>query len=242
MDKLQIFQNSEFGEIRVLFKDNLEWFNTLDLCFILEYKNSRDAVKRHVDEEDVVKHDTLSNGGNQQMLYVNESGLYSLIFGSKLESAKKFKRWITSEVLPSLRKTGSYSIGQTSKELELKEKEIQLKTAEFLNNMADSILIHEYKILNAHATKVLTGDFLLLLPAAGEITYSATEIGKMLGISANMVGRLTKKHNLRIEEYGKVFYDKSKYSSKEVETFRYYIKVVDILKNIVSTLASSRTF
>ena len=169
MDKLQIFQNSEFGEIRVLFKDNLEWFNTLDLCFILEYKNSRDAVKRHVDEEDVVKHDTLSNGGNQQMLYVNESGLYSLIFGSKLESAKKFKRWITSEVLPSLRKTGSYSIGQTSKELELKEKEIQLKTAEFLNNMADSILIPEYKqILNAHATKVLTGDFLLPLPAVGE--------------------------------------------------------------------------
>ena len=109
--------------------------------------------------------------------------------------------------------------------------------------MADSILIPEYKqILNAHATKVLTGDFLLPLPAAGEITYSATEIGKMLGVSANMVGRLTKKHNLRTEEYGKVFYDKSKYSSKEVETFRYYIKVVDILKNIVSTLASSRTF
>ena len=67
---------------------------------------------------------------------------------------------------------------------------------------------------------------------------NATEIGKMLGISANMVGRLTKKHNLRIEEYGKVFYDKSKYSSKEVETFRYYIKVIDILKNIVSTLSA----
>ena len=100
-------------------------------------------------------------------------------------------------------------------------------------------MIPEYKqILNAHATKVLTGNFLLPLPAASEITYSATDIGKMLGISANMVGRLTKKHNLRTEEYGKVFYDKSKYSSKEVETFRYYIKVIDILKNIVSTLSA----
>ena len=162
-----------------------------------------------------------------------------VIFRSDKPQANQFTKWVTHDVLPSLRKTGSYSINQTPKELELKEKEIQLKTAEFLNNMADSILIPEYKqILNAHATKVLTGDFLLPLPVVGEITYSATEIGKMLNISANMVGRLTKKHNLRTEEYGKVFYDKSKYSSKEVETFRYYIKVIDILKNIVSTLSA----
>ena len=240
MDKLQIFQSKEFGKVRTVLIENEVWFVLIDICKILELSNPSSVIKR-LDEDEVTKFDLGSLLGITNI--INESGLYKVIFRSDKPQANQFTKWVTHDVLPSLRKTGSYSINQTPKELELKEKEIQLKTAEFLNNMADSILIPEYKqILNAHATKVLTGNFLLPLPVAGEITYSATEIGKILGISANMVGRLTKKHNLRIEEYGKVFYDKSKYSSKEVETFRYYIKVVDILKNIVSTLASSRTF
>ena len=236
MDKLQIFQSKEFGKVRTVLIENEVWFVLIDICNILELSIPSSVIKR-LDEDEVTKFDLGSLSGITNI--INESGLYKVIFRSDKPQANQFTKWVTHDVLPSLRKTGSYSIGQTSKELELKEKEIQLKTAEFLNNMADSILIPEYKqILNAHATKVLTGDFLLPLPVVGEITYSATEIGKMLNISANMVGRLTKKHNLRTEEYGKVFYDKSKYSSKEVETFRYYIKVIDILKNIVSTLSA----
>ena len=236
MDKLQIFQSKEFGKVRTVLIENEVWFVLIDICKILELSNPSSVIKR-LDEDEVTKFDLGSLSGITNI--INESGLYKVIFRSDKPQANQFTKWVTHDVLPSLRKTGSYSINQTPKELELKEKEIQLKTAEFLNNMADSILIPEYKqILNAHATKVLTGDFLLPLPVVGEITYSATEIGKMLNISANMVGRLTKKHNLRTEEYGKVFYDKSKYSSKEVETYRNYIKVIDILKNIVSTLSA----
>ena len=236
MDKLQIFQSKEFGKVRTVLIENEVWFVLIDICKILELSNPSSVIKR-LDEDEVTKFDLGSLSGITNI--INESGLYKVIFRSDKPQANQFTKWVTHDVLPSLRKTGSYSMNQTPKELELKEKEIQLKTAEFLNNMADSILIPEYKqILNAHATKVLTGDFLLPLPAVGEITYSATEIGKMLGVSANMVGRLTKKHNLRTEEYGKIFYDKSKYSSKEVETFRYYIKVIDILKNIVSILSA----
>lgn len=236
MDKLQIFQSKEFGKVRTVLIENEVWFVLIDICKILELSNPSSVIKR-LDEDEVAKFDLGSLSGITNI--INESGLYKVIFRSDKPQANQFTKWVTHDVLPSLRKTGIYSINQTPKELELKEKEIQLKTAEFLNNMADSILIPEYKqILNAHATKVLTGNFLLPLPVAGEITYSATEIGKILGISANMVGRLTKKHNLRTEEYGKIFYDKSKYSSKEVETFRYYIKVIDILKNIVSTLSA----
>ena len=236
MDKLQIFQSKEFGKVRTVLIENEVWFVLIDICKILELSNPSSVIKR-LDEDEVTKFDLGSLSGITNI--INESGLYKVIFRSDKPQANQFTKWVTHDVLPSLRKTGSYSINQTPKELELKEKEIQLKTAEFLNNMADSILIPEYKqILNAHATKVLTGNFLLPLPVAGEITYSATEIGKILGISANMVGRLTKKHNLRTEEYGKIFYDKSKYSSKEVETFRYYIKVIDILKNIVSILSA----
>ena len=236
MDKLQIFQSKEFGKVRTVLIENEVWFVLIDICKILELSNPSSVIKR-LDEDELTKFDLGSLSGITNI--INESGLYKVIFRSDKPQANQFTKWVTHDVLPSLRRTGSYSINQTPKELELKEKEIQLKTAEFLNNMADSILIPEYKqILNAHATKVLTGNFLLPLPVAGEITYSATEIGKILGISANMVGRLTKKHNLRTEEYGKIFYDKSKYSSKEVETFRYYIKVIDILKNIVSILSA----
>ena len=237
MDKLQIFQNSEFGQIRTQIINDKIYFVANDIATILGYKRPKDAVSQHC--KGAVKHRLPTKGGNQPLNLIPESDVLRLIINSKLPAAEKFENWVFDEVLPTLLRTGSYSMKSDPKELELKEKEIQLKTAEFLNNIAASILIPEYKqILNAHATKVLTGNFLLPLPAASEITYSATDIGKMLGISANMVGRLTKKHNLRTEEYGKVFYDKSKYSSKEVETFRYYIKVIDILKNIVSTLSA----
>lgn len=83
-------------------------FCASDVCAALGYANARDALSRHVALEDVAKRDTLTKGGNQLMTYVNESGLYALIFGSELESAKEFKRWVTSEVLPSIRKTGKY--------------------------------------------------------------------------------------------------------------------------------------
>lgn len=83
-------------------------FCAADVCATLGYLNSRKALADHVAPEDVTKRDTLTNGGNQALSYVNESGLYALIFGSKLESAKEFKRWVTSEVLPSIRKTGKY--------------------------------------------------------------------------------------------------------------------------------------
>ena len=108
MNELQVFQNSEFGSIRTIENDNGIWFVAKDVTNALGYSNSRDAISRHIDVEDkgVVKHDTPS--GIQEMTIINESGLYSLVLSSKLESAKKFKRWVTSEVLPAIRKTGTY--------------------------------------------------------------------------------------------------------------------------------------
>lgn len=103
-----VFQFSK-AEVRINTDEQGQpWFNGIDVCSALGYSNGRDAISRHVDEEDVAKHDTLSEGGMQQHNYVNESGLYALIFGSKLESAKAFKRWVTSEVLPALRKRGHF--------------------------------------------------------------------------------------------------------------------------------------
>ena len=108
-NQVKVFESAEFGSVRTVEVNGEPYFVGRDVATILGYKNISDAISTHVDEEDkgVAKCDTL--GGTQEMVVINESGLYSLILGSKLPNAKKFKRWVTSEVLPSIRKHGMYA-------------------------------------------------------------------------------------------------------------------------------------
>ena len=108
MNDLQIFSNSEFGNIRTVTIDGEPWFVGKDIAEALGYSNSRKALIDHVDNEDKGVTNRYTLGGTQNLTIINESGLYSLIFGSKLDSAKKLKRWVTSEVLPAIRKSGHY--------------------------------------------------------------------------------------------------------------------------------------
>lgn len=112
MTDIQVYTHNELGSIRVLDIDGEPWFVGKDLTTALGYSNSRDAISKCVDVEDkksgVAIHDSM--GRNQNVVAINESGMYSLILSSKLPSAKKFKRWVTSEVLPAIRKTGIYSV------------------------------------------------------------------------------------------------------------------------------------
>lgn len=113
MTNIQIFNNPDFGEIRTIEQNSEPWFVGKDVAAALGYSNPRDALAKHVDEEDkntVAFRDGTS--GNPNVTIINESGLYSLTMNSKLEGAKKFKRWVTSEVLPSIRKNGGYIAGQ----------------------------------------------------------------------------------------------------------------------------------
>jgi len=124
MNELQIFENAEFGKVRTVSINNEPWFVGRDVAEILGYKNPNEAIQDHVDAEDKFlrsQHGSemlkLFNSvkeiqaqlGRQDNWFINESGVYSLVFGSKLPTAKKFKRWVTSEVLPTLRKTGTYT-------------------------------------------------------------------------------------------------------------------------------------
>lgn len=115
-NEVQVFNSERFGDLRMVEIDNEPWFVGKDVAKALGYSNDRDAMAKHVDDEDkgVVKCDTL--GGVQKMTVINESGVYALIFGSKLPDAKSFKHWVTSEVLPTIRKTGGYV--QQGKEVE----------------------------------------------------------------------------------------------------------------------------
>ena len=134
------FNNEEFGSVRCMSIDNEPWFVGKDVATALGYSNSRKAIQDHVDEEDkgVTKRDTL--GGKQNMTIINESGLYSLILHSKLPSAKKFKHWVTSTVLPSIRKNGGYIQNQEN----LSETEI----------LANAVLVAQ-KVIEEKNQKIL---------------------------------------------------------------------------------------
>lgn len=118
MNNLQIFDNKEFGSIRTVTIDNEAWFAGRDVALALGYSNLQKAVRVHVSAEDRGVNEMDTPSGKQNLVIINESGLYALIFGSKLESAKRFKRWVTSEVLPTLRKTGHYEMENYSPEMQ----------------------------------------------------------------------------------------------------------------------------
>ena len=137
MNEIQIFNSPEFGEIRTVIIEGEPWFVGRDVANALGYAKPQNAVRNNVDEEDARIEGILTNGGEQRTIVINESGLYSLIFGSKLESAKKFKKWVTSEVLPSIRKTGSYSNQLPKNPMELLE--LHYEAIRHVDNKVDAL-------------------------------------------------------------------------------------------------------
>ncbi len=114
MSKIQIFENEQFGSIRTIEIDGQPWFVGIDICSALGYVKARNAIAKHVDDDDALKQGVIDNVGRcQDTTFINESGLYSLILSSKLPSAKAFKRWVTSEVLPTIRRHGFYATDET---------------------------------------------------------------------------------------------------------------------------------
>lgn len=241
---VQVFENAEFGRVRTIEVKGSPYFVGKDVAEILGYSNPRDALAKHVDDEDkntVAIRDGIQ--GNPNMTIINESGLYSLIFSSKLPTAKKFKRWVTSEVLPAIRKTGSYKSrkddAMQEKRIDIMERNARTRAANLLLKIAERTRIQEYKeVCNAKAAEMVTGTPILPLPVAERRTYSAKEIGAMFGVSAHKIGKLANAHHLKTAVYGKLFYSKSEYSTKEVETWRYYDSVIGAFEVILGRKAS----
>ena len=123
-NKIELFKNEELGEVRTLLINSEPWFVGKDIAKALDYKDTSDALKSHVDVDDKGVGEIPTPGGKQQMILINESGMYSLIFSSKLPSAKKFKRWVTKEVLPSIRTHGLYITDELLQNQQLLEDKI----------------------------------------------------------------------------------------------------------------------
>lgn len=240
MNELRIFNNADFGDVRTVEKDGNIWFVGKDVAEALGYARTADAVKAHIDADDKGVCDLPTPGGRQATTIINESGLYSLVLSSKLPSAKAFKRWITSEVIPSIRKTGSYNkpSKQPTTQQEQRAKAMllnaQSRQYKLWLRLAETTDLPDYKhICQQKAAEVLAGSPVLPMQKAEKKTLSATEIGKILGITAHKVGMLANKFALKSDAYGKYFYDKSPNSNKQVETFRYYEDAVEKFKEIL---------
>lgn len=173
MNELQKFTADEFGTIRGMTVDGEPWLVGKDVAAALGYSNPRDAISKHVDTEDkntVAIRDGTS--GNPNAAIINESGLYSLIFGSKLPNAQKFKRWVTSDVLPSIRKTGGYIAGQeTMTDAELMAKAILVAQRQIEQKNAQIAEMHPKALfadaVSASKSSILVGELAKLLKQNG---------------------------------------------------------------------------
>jgi len=183
-NQMQIFENTEFGKVRVITIDGQPWFISTDVTGILGYSNSRKAIIDHVDAEDkgVTKCDTL--GGKQKLSVINESGLYCLILSSKLPQAKAFKRWVTNEVLPSIRKHGAYATADTLDEMLRSPKFAEALIRKLAEEREKTAALEE--LTEELAPKALYCD--LILQSKNAVPVSL--IAKDYGMSATAFNRL----------------------------------------------------
>ena len=234
-NNLQIFENDNFGQLRTIDDDGKIMFFATDVAKMLGYAKPQDAVSRHCrySVKRGVPHP--QGKGTLEVNVIPEGDLYRLITHSKLPAAEKFESWVFDEVLPTIRKTGSYKTPKQSSDRDKAMlKNAQARSAKLWLEIAKNTGIQTYKdVCNAYAAKELAGEDVLPLPKVQEKTYSATDIGEMLGVSKSRIGALANKNNMKCDEYGKLFYDKSPHSQKQVETFRYYECAVEKFKELL---------
>ena len=191
-NNIQIFENEEFGQIRTIEIDGQPWFIGNDVASILGYEKARNALSKHVDEDDALKWGvTDSLGRVQNTTVINESGLYSLILSSKLPTAKAFKRWVTSEILPSIRQSGAYFTDELLRRID--------EDSEVIGELVNRLMTERQKTgalldyVEASAPKVRYYDVILKCPDAVQVSI----IAKDYGYSAVAFNKLL--HKLRVQ-------------------------------------------
>lgn len=227
------------GKVRTVTIDGEPWFVLKDVCDILELTTPARVAERLDTDEVSQTHLTDSLGRKQTITIINESGLYHVVLRSDKPEAKPFRKWITADVLPTLRKTGSYSTGVQIDVAKQQRAEAMLnnsraRVASLWLKISDMATPEYRQVCSSYASAALCGKEVIPLPTAvSEHLYTAEEIGKELGLSANKVGRLANELGMKTAQYGKYFYDKAKNCAKEVQTFKYNQLAVDTLRELV---------
>ena len=181
--EIQVFKNDRFGEVRTMVINDEPWFVGKDVASVLGYAKPLNAVAMHVEIEDSLKQGLLdSNGKTQQTIFINESGLYSLILSSKLPQAKEFKRWVTSEVLPQIRKTGGYiPVNDCKDDGEIMAKAL-LIAKKTIEQQEALVKLPEPKEILRLADKII-GEGLRMLNEDAEDTLTATQVAKTFNMT-----------------------------------------------------------
>lgn len=187
MNSLQTFNNEDFGNIRTLMKDGDPWFVGKDIALALGYSDTAKAITRHIEDEDKGVDEMTTPGGKQKIVIINESGMYCLILSSKLPNAKKFKRWVTSEVLPAIRKTGEYALPQTQEQRDI-TRDDYLRAASIVGSCRNERLPIVIRLLESAGLEVPR-----IMELQGEVTEDSDR--DTTGETARMI-------NIAINEYG----------------------------------------
>lgn len=231
MNELQIFNYND-NEIRTIEKEDGIWWVLTDVCKVLDVKNATDVAKR-LDGDEVTRFNL--GGLSGESWIINESGLYNVILRSDKPEAVPFRRWVTHDVLPSIRKHGAY-ISDKSKQMAIEAKHMnaRARVAAQWTKIAGQVNIPEFKqICASYASEALAGVPVLPLPTSGERHYKAGEIGDMFGVTSQRIGLIANANGLKTDEYGKWYHDKSPHSNKEVDSFRYNSKAIEKFKEIL---------
>lgn len=223
-NQIKSFKNEEFGQVRTLLIDNEPYFVGKDVAEILGYSDTSDALKKHVDDEDKMGRQIADSLGRMQNTKViNESGLYSLILSSKLPNAKKFKRWVTSEVLPSIRKTGGY-IGTDEN---MSDEEIMAKALMVAQNTIDKknelLKAKEKELINTKADLDTKNKFIDQI-AVSENSLKVVEVAQIASKKGIKIGQNKLWNKLR--EWG-LIKKNSKYDPKQEYIDRGYFEIVE---------------
>lgn len=236
-NNLEIFSSNEFGELRTINENGKVMFVASDIAKMLGYTNTSKAISDHCRyvTKRYIPHP--QGKGTLEVNFIPEGDVYRLITHSKLPAAEKFESWVFDEVLPSIRKTGSYTAKpldeSKTKRLAIMERNAKVREAALWAKLAEGSSGTYQQVCKAYAANTLAEKDVVTLPKAEEKTYTATEIGNMLNVSAHRIGRLANLHKLKTAEYGSWYHDKSKHSNKEVETFRYNAKAIDKFRQIL---------
>ena len=215
-------------------------FIAMEIAKVLDYSDAYEMTKRI--DEDEKQNRQIAGFGNRGVTIISESGLYDAILGSAKPEAKPFQKWVRSEVLPSIRKTGSYSMTQRAPYKSASQSglpefrraralDLATKTAERIVAQFPSLSEKSRQVVFAKVINPVAGTEILALPGVDQKHRSAGEVGEILGISAAMVGRIANANCLKTDVHGRIQLDKSRYSNKQVETFVYNDMGVEAIKH-----------
>lgn len=248
MNELKLIKSDYFGNVECDFygKGQEVYMTISQLAECLGYADKK-SIENLIDRNPYLRNKEfsfiqkvpLNLGGTQNTRTFTEDGIYEVTMLAKTEKAKEFRSWVRT-VLKALRSGKAKLVGMTEYQqmmADTRRQNIAVQKARILNQMAAEYEGTYHQVLQAYATKELTGEFILPLPKLEEKTYSAEEVGAMLGVSANMVGRIANANGLKCKEYGAWFNDTAKGHHKEVQSFRYYENVIPVLRRLLNKRA-----